>query len=259
MINHNYNYCDEERFYVYHLIDPRTNVPFYVGKGTGFRYYAHFSDNPNTCRNKRLFGHIKKMRAEGVEPIAIKIKENLKEIDAFLIEEQEIKKYGRIKLDEGGILFNLQEGGFGPPRLVGEDNAFYGRTHSEETKRIISENNKGRKRSEAHRQSISKAQKGVPKSEEHRRKIGEKSRGRSHTEEAKEKLANAFAKLWIITLPSGEEILVKNLNKFCKENGLAQGNMATVASGKKKSCKGHKVRAFNPETDSDKFTKIDFE
>lgn len=253
MIKHNYNYCDEERFYVYHLIDPRTNVPFYVGKGTGFRYYAHFSDNPNTCRNKRLFGHIKKMRAEGVEPIAIKIKENLKEIDAFLIEEQEIKKYGRIKLDEGGILFNLQEGGFGPPRLVGEDNAFYGRTHSEETKRIISENNKGRKRSEAHRQSISKAQKGVPKSEEHRRKIGEKSRGRSHTEEAKEKLANAFAKLWIITLPSGEEILVKNLNKFCKENGLAQGNMANVAAGKKNSCKGHKVRPYDPETDSIKF------
>lgn len=251
---------NDERFYVYYLIDPRTNEPFYVGKGTGHRCFAHLSKNPNTCKNKRLFGHIRKMRLQGTEPKVIKVKEYLTEDAAYSLEKQEIAKYGRIGFEERGILFNILEGGTGPESgLVGELNPFYGKAHSEETKKAISKANTGKKRSEEHRQSISKAQKGVPKSEEHRRKIGEKSRGRTPLDETKEKLADAFAKLWIVTLPSGEEILVKNLNKFCKENGLSQGNMATVASGKKKSCKGHKVRAFNPETDSDKFTKIGFE
>ena len=250
----------EQKFYVYHLINPETNRVFYVGKGTGRRCYAHLSENPNTCRNKRLYGHIKNIRKHGIEPKVIKIKENLTEELAYKLEAQEIKKYGRISFDEGGILFNIMEGGFGPPTLFGEDNGFYGKTHTEETKKIIGEINKGRKRSEDHRRSISEAQKGIPKSEEHKSKIRQKAKGRAHNQETKNKLSKHFSKLWIITLPDGKEILIKNLNKFCKINSLSQSNMSTIATGgKKKTCKGHKVRHYNEEIDSKIFTKIDFE
>ena len=249
----------EGRFYVYYLVDPRTGVPFYVGKGTGFRCYAHLSEGTHTNHNKRLYGHIRKMRKQGIEPEVIKIKEDLQEDIAYDLEAQEIKKYGRIAFDEGGILFNIMEGGFGPPALFGEDNGFYGRTHTEETKRIISEKKKGSKLSKEHRKIISDTHKGVPKSEEQKEKIREKAKQRKQTESTKEKLADHFAKLWIVTLPCGTEILVKNLNKFCKINQLNYGNMTTVASGKKKTCKGHKVRHYNPETDPIKFKKIDFE
>ena len=32
------------KHYVYLYLDPRTNVPFYVGKGTGNRCFAHLKD-----------------------------------------------------------------------------------------------------------------------------------------------------------------------------------------------------------------------
>lgn len=251
---------EDSKFYVYYLIDPRTEVPFYVGKGTGSRCYTHLSENTNTCRNKRLYGHIKKMRKRGIEPKAVKIKKNLTEEAAYELEAQEIKKYGRIAFDEGGILFNIMEGGSGPPTLFGEDNGFYGRTHTEETRLIISQANKGRKRSEEHRRIISETHKGVQKSEEHKSKIREKAKERTQTQQVKDKLANHFSKLWVVTLPCGKEILVKNLNKFCKANNLSQSNMATIAKGgKKKTCKGHKVRPYNDQTDSETFSQIDFE
>lgn len=54
-------------------------------------------------------------------------------------------------------------------QLVGEKNTFYGKHHTEETKKLISERNKGRL-------------KGIPKSEDHKRKIREgniKTRGKA--------------------------------------------------------------------------------
>ncbi len=46
----------DNRFYVYMLIDPRTELPFYIGKGSGNRIKAHLAlvrngrvDNPRKC------------------------------------------------------------------------------------------------------------------------------------------------------------------------------------------------------------------
>lgn len=57
---------------------------------------------------------------------------------------------------------------------AGEDNAFYGRTHTKETKRLISEANKGRVKSEEEIDNWVAKVASKPKSPEHRAKMGRK-------------------------------------------------------------------------------------
>lgn len=114
---------------------------------------------------------------------------------------------------------------------------------TEEIRDKISRGNTGKTRSQEHKAAISNAQKGTNKTLEHKQLIAQSHIGIGHTNDTKKKLADHFAKKWIITHPGGKEETIKNLNAFCKEHGLNQGNMANVASGRKKSCKGYKVRS----------------
>ena len=58
--------------------------------------------------------------------------------------------------------------------MKGEGNHFYGRTHSEETKRLISVKQTGKKASKETKKKMSDARKGVKKTLEHRERIGRK-------------------------------------------------------------------------------------
>jgi hypothetical protein len=51
-------------YYVYLYVDPRTNEPFYVGKGQGERALAHLADTSESLKVAR----IKEIRAAGLEP-----------------------------------------------------------------------------------------------------------------------------------------------------------------------------------------------
>ena len=68
--------------------------------------------------------------------------------------------------------YNLSHGGLA---LYGEDNPFYGRKHTEETRKIIAEKNRGRKKSEKEIEELRK------------RNVGEKNPfyGKKHTESTK--------------------------------------------------------------------------
>ena len=61
---------------------------------------------------------------------------------------------------------------------TGENNPFYGKTHSKESRKKISEAKKGKQLSEEHRRKLSEAMKGKHHSEEHRKKISESVKSR---------------------------------------------------------------------------------
>ena len=89
-------------YYVYAYLRQRDSkrgsagTPYYIGKGQGYRIHE---------KNGHPFLPKKERR--------IKIAENLTEQDALDLEMDLIEEYGRIKYDEGGILYNMSLGGEG--------------------------------------------------------------------------------------------------------------------------------------------------
>ena len=103
-------------YYVYALLDPRisgvefTYSPFYIGKGLNNRCYAHLK---NDKHNKNKVAVIEDIRKDGLEPIVVKVSENLDEKTAYQIEKEYIRKYG---VYGRGILTNICEDGRPPNR-----------------------------------------------------------------------------------------------------------------------------------------------
>jgi hypothetical protein len=224
-------------YYVYELIDPRVNLPFYVGKGKDDRVYFHLSEKTRAkSDNERKFNKIQKIRKEGYEP-EVKIVEYFEnENDAYFYEESLIQKYGRIRYDEGGILTNICESSRPPNHRGKTYQEIYGdkwedqiekrrnlqlsvggygpKKHSEETKRKISKKVAGENNPSY----------GIPCSEERKRKISEK---------AKERYAAGFkppsAKIWKLTSPENKEyVIVGGLKEFCKSQNISYATMSAA-------------------------------
>jgi len=101
-----------KRFYVYHLIDPADNLPFYVGKGTKWRMYRHESDVingkiPNGGTNIILFRRINEILETGKRVVYRKVYEQLSNDEAKNKEKHQIKKLK----EDGIVLCNCTEGG----------------------------------------------------------------------------------------------------------------------------------------------------
>jgi hypothetical protein len=100
-----------KNYYVYIFIDPRNNLPFYVGKGNRRRMKAHFEPN-RLAEISPKNSKIKKILSEGLEVTIEIYKTGLSSEEACEIEKELILKYGRVNLGTG-ILLNLTDGGEG--------------------------------------------------------------------------------------------------------------------------------------------------
>ena len=153
-------------FYVYHLIDPVNGMPFYVGKGKNNRMYEHEISVLNgkiPHNNKLLFYKIKKVLVNSKNIQYTKIKENIDEKESFLLEIQEIKKYGR-KNNKTGILCNLTDGGEGTSghqhdkktrqKMSNKSKEKYRINISKQNFKIACKKNQGKRKLKPHHQKI---------------------------------------------------------------------------------------------------------
>lgn len=120
-------------YYVYELRLENKDLPFYVGKGIGARSRAHFSPS-SLSDNTRKNNTIKKAGRDNIKIIVEYRAYDLTETDAFSLEKQLIKQYGRLDNDTG-CLTNLTDGGEGHSGYI----------WSEEAKTKVSERMAGHK------------------------------------------------------------------------------------------------------------------
>jgi hypothetical protein len=96
-------------FYVYSYSHPITGQIFYIGKGKNNRLNSHWARR-NNHYNTLLKSILLDLDRAGLKPIIIKVKSKLDNFESFLLEHELIKKYGRIGIDDGGILCNRSIG-----------------------------------------------------------------------------------------------------------------------------------------------------
>lgn len=109
--------AEKLKFYVYLLIDPRTNLVFYVGKGRGSRAYAHSLEalgEPGADEGNLKLETIRAIHAAGQEVRLEILRHGMTEDQAFQVESAGIDlllRHGSVADDETAAgLSNLQRG-----------------------------------------------------------------------------------------------------------------------------------------------------
>jgi hypothetical protein len=92
----------ENKHYLYYHFNPITRKLFYIGVGMKNRAYAF-----KWGRSKHYYNYIKKYG----DPIVIIRYRNLEVDYAYKLEENLIKKFGRIGIEPNGVLINKSSGG----------------------------------------------------------------------------------------------------------------------------------------------------
>jgi hypothetical protein len=160
------------RYYVYAYIRENTSIvakagtPYYIGKGSGRRAWVKDKDKK----------HGSVYRPKDFKNIVI-LENNLTDLGALALERRLIRWWGRVDLGTG-ILRNRSDGGTGPGGIIRSDkfkkgmtgpgNPFFGKRHTEQTKKLLSKQRKGKiahNKGVPHKQEtkdkISKAHKGI--------------------------------------------------------------------------------------------------
>lgn len=161
-------------YYVYIFIDPRSGLPFYVGKGKGDRWKYHLLKS--SLRDGSLKSQtILLLKVLGLSPVVHFYVLDVTEETALTVEAALIIKYGRIDI-ETGILTNRTDGldggyqhteeakqkmSFPRPKTAewirNHSESLIGRKASDDVKRKISAAHSGKRKSESHKENISKS------------------------------------------------------------------------------------------------------
>ena len=106
-------------YYIYAYIDPRNNLPFYIGKGKGNRKFDHLKEDDSNTENRNKLNIISDLKAIGMAPTIVELETDIdNELLAYNREDFYILKYGRKGIDLNGILANKTIGGKSPPKPV---------------------------------------------------------------------------------------------------------------------------------------------
>ena len=243
--------------FVYAYLDPRKPgnysydeynfkfEPIYIGKGSSRKQlYRHLNEAKNNFINNPIkFHKIKHILNIGLNPIILKLKENLTEIDAYELEKKLVALIGRLK-NKTGPLSNLKEGGQGaeinPPielrKLFGcgtkgkTYEQIYGEQKAKELKQKRIESNKNRQIRK--NTNISKPEIELQLTFEQIIKYNTN-------------ISHPNPKIYKLTNPNNEFILTKNLKQTCKDFGLHPGYTLGLISGKTKYHKGWKCELYS--------------
>lgn len=97
----------ENRFYVYVYIDPRTNEPFYIGKGSGGRAWVHISLAHGLRTESSFYHHLDQMLDDDIFPEVELVKQRLSDAEAFRSEQALILLVGSQSLGNGPLCNTL--------------------------------------------------------------------------------------------------------------------------------------------------------
>ena len=224
------------KYKLYVLVDPNTRKIRYVGQtvqSVRARLNQHIWHTTSPSQRKLHVNYwIKQLLDAGQKPLLrlVCLRETVEEMDAAesaAIAKLRAKGYKLCNITFGGdghFLMSEETKEKISQAQRGENNHFFGKKHTEETKELIRQAGLGRACSPETRAKLSTTFTG-PSSP---------NWGRKHTSETRAKLLAAKAKLaktWTFINPEGLEITFTNIKQFCRENGLCHGNMLSLIRG----------------------------
>jgi hypothetical protein len=207
-----------KNYYIYELIDPRTEKPFYVGwtsRTSDLRFGEHLRETRSKTVNLEKVKILKEILNENLKPITKIVFQSIDKEKSIKEEIRLIDYYGRIR--DGGILTNISKGGehhilsdkvkkhlseirknktyeeiLGKDKAIdlkkrisksvsGELNPMYGKNHTIEARKKMSEKLKGKSThpvSEYQKQRIRESNKSRVWTDEMRKKVSESQKKR---------------------------------------------------------------------------------
>lgn len=101
--------CEELNYYVYCLLDPRSNIVFYIWKGKGNRVFEHVKCSLKESTESDKLNQIRDINSNGHEVIHYIIRHNLTEIEALKIEASiiDILNFKRFNFKSWADLTNI--------------------------------------------------------------------------------------------------------------------------------------------------------
>lgn len=232
---------NEGAFGFIYITQCKVNGKLYIGQrklSEGFRTYLG--------SGTLLLRAVEKYDKENFERIILEVAYSKEELDNF-----EIKYIELFDASKEDLFYNIALGGSGGVCLIGENNPFYGKHHSEEARKKQSEGHKGKEFSEEHKKNLSEAQRGRKQTEEAKKKIGKAHKGKEVSKETRNKIGKihrgkklseetkkkrtetrkknrAGEKLVICVFPSGETTKPICISDLAKELGISRTTIRDI-------------------------------